>query len=123
MMRTDANNNPTAFTTDIAAQAGLKLGEDYVQGDPFKEGSATLYTAKLLGDPILTTERVISAIGFYAHSGGQRWTYIGLPKFLWDAIDPIKGLVLPSQRDVIGFMYQREGGVEMRGLFPNYGKP
>lgn len=136
MFLTDANNNPTAFTTDIAKEAGLVEGVDYVVGEGFEingsatSGPRTLYTAKLLGDPIAVTIRVIDAIGFYTKSGAQRWSYIAMPKFVWDALkfttlsDAEKGLsFVPNlyQRDVIGFMYQREGGTEMRNLFPNYG--
>jgi len=115
-MRTDDNNNPAAFTTTIAAQAGLILGTDYVAGTPFPyQQAAMLVTAKLLGDPIAITIRVIDAIGYYTQQGNQRWAYIALPKFVWNA------LTADQKRDVIGFHYQREGGVAMRGLFPNYG--
>ena len=122
-MRTDSNNNPTAFTTDIAKEAGLVLGVDYEQGDPFSAVSpvppypaTTYYTAKLIGDPVAITIRVIDTIGFYVSAERGRWTYIAIPKFLWDVLTP------DGKRDVIGFMYQREGGTEMRNLFPNYGK-
>lgn len=126
MFRTDANNNPTAFTTDIAKEAGLVEGVDYVVGEGFEingsatSGPRTLYTAKLLGDPIALTIRVIDAIGFYTKGGAQRWIYIAMPHFIWHNLlpDSISG---PGKRDVIGFMYQREGGTEMRNLFPNYG--
>jgi hypothetical protein len=114
-MRTDDNNNPAAFTTAIAAQAGLILGTDYVAGTPFP-ASSSLVTARLLGDPIAITIRVIDAIGYYTGLGNQRWAYIALPKFVWNA------LTADQKRDVIGFHYQREGGVAMRGLFPNYGQ-
>jgi len=115
-MRTDIHNNPTAFTTDIAAQTGLVSGRDYIKGNPFNIGNHTYYTAKLLGDPIDLTIKVIDHIGFYTIHGSQRWSYIGIPKFLWDALG------LNSKRDVIGFMYQHEGGELMQNLFPNYGK-
>ncbi len=113
-MRTDANNNPAAFTTDIAKQAGLILNVDYCAGDPFPAPS-TLVTAKLLGDPIKTTIRVIDAIGYRTKSGAPRWTYICLPKFVWNSLTP------DQKRDVVGYHYQNEGGTDMRGLFPNYG--
>ena len=115
--RTDLNNNPTAFTTDIAKEAGLVLGKDYEQGDSFEAGTMTLYTAKLLGDPIAITIRVIDAIGFYTKAGAMRWSYIAIPLTTW------LSLTEPQMRDVIGFIYQREGGTAMRSLFPNYGKP
>lgn len=113
MFRTDINNNPTAFTTDIAKEAGLKLGVDYAQGDPFQAGEMTLYTAKLIGDPVALSIRVIDAIGFYTSLGSMRWSYIAIPHYIWLALDA------PQKRDVIGFMYQREGGTAMRKFFPN----
>ena len=114
-MRTDNNNNPAAFTVDIAKQAGLVLGTDYVAGDPFPAPS-TLVTAKLLGDPVAITIRVIDAIGYRTKAGVPRWTYICLPKFIW------KSLTAAQRLDVIGYHYQNEGGTTMRGLFPNYGQ-
>ncbi len=112
-MRTDEHRNPTAFTTDIAKQAGLILGTDYEIGKAFPSNS-TMATAKLLADPIVTTIRVIDAIGFYTKSGIGRWTYISMPDFIWH------GLTLEEKRDVIGFMYHHEGGAVMIPLFPNY---
>ncbi len=111
-MRTDEHRNPTAFTTDIAKLAGLVEGVDYERGNPFSVGTATYYTAKLLLNPIETTLRVIDNVGFYTGHGFQRWTYIGIPKFVWDSLDR------PAKVKVIGFMYQHEGGTAMKGLFP-----
>ncbi len=108
--RTDRNNNPAAITTDVAKQGGLVEGTDYVVGDKFPDPS-NLYTAKLLGDPIQLTIRVIDKIGYYTKSGAQRWTYIAIPQFVWDALEP------PVKKKVIGFHYQHEGGTEMKGLF------
>lgn len=120
-MRTDDHNNPTAFTTDLAKEAGLVEGIDYTQGAPFTvtvsdRETATLYTAKLLGDPLAVTIKVIDAVGFYTRSGAQRWSYTATPKIAWDELSP------ETQRDIIGLMYQREGGTAMIPLFPNYGK-
>ena len=112
-MRTDNNNNPAAFTTDIAKQAGLIYNVDYAVGDSFGAG---LFTARLLGDPIALTIQVIDAIGYYTKFGSQRWIYIAMPKFIWNS------LTYEQKRDVIGFHYQHEGGTEMKSLFPNYGK-
>jgi len=112
-MRTDSHNNPTAFTTDVAAEAGLKLGIEYTVGDPFSVGSMTLtlHTARLIGDPIELTIRVIDRIGFYTKLGVQRWSYIGIPRTLWLSQTPaIKSCI-------IGGMYLREGGKEMLGKF------
>lgn len=115
MPRTDDHNNPAAITTDIAHQAGLVLGADYEAGAAFPLNPA-MHTARLLGDPVALTIRVIDTIGFYTKGGSQRWTYISMPAFLW------KWLNDDEKRDVVGFMYQHEGGVAMRPLFPNYGK-
>jgi hypothetical protein len=114
-MRTDDNKNPTAFTTDVAAQGGLILGVDYERGTVFP--TTSFYTALLMGDPIQLTIRVIDAIGYQTKTGQPRWTYINLPKFIWDSLSPTQ------KRDVIGYHYQHEGGTAMRNLFPNYGKP
>ena len=111
IFRTDRNNNPCAFTTDIAKEGGLTLGADYEVGESFTAGLNVYYTAKLIGDPIALTIKVIDTIGFYTHSGNIRWIYIGIPKFLWDSLDK------PTKIKVIAFMYGREGGVEMKGLF------
>lgn len=112
-MRTDSHNNPTAFTTDIARQGGLREGIDFEIGDSFREGpnGPLRYTARLLGDPVALTIKVIDAVGFYTHTGQQRWTYIGIPLGLWQ-IQPAE-----IKAAVIGAMYHREGGTELRKLF------
>jgi hypothetical protein len=113
--RADRHNNPTAFTINVAKQAGLVLGVDYEVGDPFPKAKKE-FTAKLLKDPIETTIRVIDKIGYFTANGVPRWTYIQLPKFVWISLD------MSSKIDVIGFHYEHEGGVEMMHLFPKYGK-
>lgn len=113
-MRTDSHNNPAAVIVDLAKQAGLVEGTDYTVGDVFP-GQSAVHTARLIGDPIAQTIRIIDAVGYYTKSGLQRWTYIALPKFVWDALTP------DAKRDVIGFHYRHEGGTEMCGLFPRYG--
>lgn len=114
--RTDRHNNPTAFTTDIARQAGLVEHVDYETGEPFTvpgmHGPVTYHTAKLLLNPIELTLRVIDHLGFYLKTGGQRWPYIGMPQFVWE------GLARDARVHVIGWMYQHEGGVAMKHLFP-----
>jgi hypothetical protein len=117
MDRTDENRNPIACITAVAAEAGLRLGIDYEQGNAFTENGQTYCTAKFLGDPVQTSIRVIDAVGYYTRVGTARWSYIAMPRFVWFALSP------SQQRDVVGFHYQHEGGTEMRGLFPNYGKP
>jgi hypothetical protein len=99
-MRTDRHNNPTAFTTDIAKQAGLVEGVDYVAGDPFSGG----VTAKLLGDPIETTIKVIDKIGFQTAKGNQRWSHTNYSKDQWDK------MTHEEKIGVVGSMYQKEGG-------------
>ncbi len=114
-MRTDNNNNPTAFTVDIAHEAGLQLGVDYTPGDIFPSPSS-LVTARLIGDPIAITIRVIDRIGYFTRAGKPRWDYIAIPRFTWGVLS------LAQKCDVIGFHYMREGGTEMRKLFRLYGQ-
>lgn len=117
-MRTDENRNPTAFTTDVARDAGLAEGVEYERGTPFvvdepNGQKITLYTAKLLLNPIETTLKVLDVAGFYTKHGVHRWTYIGIPPWIWQKA---------SREDkvrTIGFMYQNEGGTAMRSLFPS----
>lgn len=105
-MRTDRHSNPTAFTTDIARQAGLKEGTDYVTGDAFGKNGEN-HTAKLLGDPIDTTIRVIDKIGFKTQSGASRWAYtdkLGLDDAKWAKMDKAQ------KTEAIKGMYAQEGG-------------
>lgn len=115
MTRADRNNNPTAFTTDIAKEAGLVLGKDYFVGDPFLLDAVTYHTARLEGDSIELTIKVINSIGFYTSDGRFRWDYIAIPHIIWHS------LLHKMKINVIGFMYEHEGGTEMQHLFPNYG--
>lgn len=110
-MRTDEHNNPTAFTTDVAKAGGLVEGVDYVQGDPFKD-NPHLFTARILLNPIEVTIRLIDRAGFYTKAGAQRWTYIAIPKWIWD------GLTRDQKVRCIGDMYHHEGGTALRNLFP-----
>jgi len=110
--RTDRHNNPMAFTTGIAKQAGLALGLDYEEGDPFKDSvGRTYYTARLLEEPIEITIRVIDAIGFLTAGKGRRWAYIEMSRALWHSLSP------DMKRWVIGHCYHHEGGTGMKGLF------
>ncbi len=110
MTRADRNGNPAAFTTDIAAQAGLILGVEYEAGTPFPEPSK-LVTARLLGDPVALTLRVIDKLGYVTKAGAPRWTYINLPKWLWDM------QTFEIKKRIIGEHYRNEGGNEMKHLF------
>lgn len=103
--RTDRHNNPTAFTTDIAKQAGLIEGVDYVKGDAFPD-NPKLFTAALLGDPVATTIKVIDKLGFYTGSGQPRWAYIAqIP-----GVNNWANLDYAGKANIISQMYQQEGG-------------
>jgi len=115
-MRTDDNNNPAAIITQLAAQGGLIEGVDYVQGTPFEAGGVTYYTAKLLGDPIALTIKVIDKVHYKTASGAPRWPYADLPNWVWN------GFTTDQKRDMIGYHYMMEGGTAMRGLFPRFGQ-
>lgn len=101
-MRTDRSNNPTAFTVDIAKQAGLKEGVDYQVGDPFPN-NPNLKTAKLLGDPVKQTIKVIDNISFYTDSGKQRWTHTAMSKEKWNKLS------YSEKKNIVKKMYQAEG--------------
>lgn len=117
--RTDRHRNPAAFTTALAKQAALQYGVDYVQGEMFP-GHETLpagqrmYTAKILGDPIQVTIKLIDRVGYFTNEGRRRWSYIDVKKFIW------RMLTWEQKRDIIGYHYRNEGGVAMRALFPHY---
>jgi len=110
--RTDRNNNPTAFIVELAKEGGLTENVDYVSGDPFNSLGHTYVTAKLIGDPLELTIRVIDKVGFYSVQPHARWNYIAIPFQLW------KSLTQQQKAYVIGFMYRNEGGTEMSNLFP-----
>lgn len=101
--RTDRNDNPLAFTTDVAKMA-LKEGIDYIVGDSFIEEGHKFYTAKLIKDPISTCINLIDHIGFFTKFNHQRWIYIGIPKRLWDTFTHKQKLITVAE------MYRREGG-------------
>ena len=109
--RADRNRNPAAITTDVAKDGGLVEGVDYQTGDPFTVGTRTYWTAHLLGDPVALTIRVIDTAGYYTTHGSERWTYIAMPKFVWDSLTP------ELKKRVIAFHYQHEGGTDLAPLF------
>lgn len=113
LYRTDRNNNPTAFTTDVAKEAGLIEGTDYAQGEGFVIDSKTYFTARLLGDPIEITIKVIDKLGFRTVIGRPRWSYIDSQPSLvfWDLLSYAQKI------RIIAFMYAQEGGVFLNGLF------
>ena len=82
-MRTERNNNPTAMTTDVAKMLWGELWVDYEIWDSFLTSDwKTLYTAKLIGDPIETTIRLIDRWilngidPFYRANWQPRWSYL-----------------------------------------------
>lgn len=114
MYRTDRNRNPTAFTTALAREGGLKEGKDYEVGDSFRVEGKNYYTAKLLGDPVDLTLRLIDKVGFYTRHGKLRWNYIGIPHQAW------RCLPCGVKLEVLGWMYSREGGTELKFLFRDH---
>ena len=108
-MRTDRHNNPTAFTTDIARVAGLREGVDYEKGDPFDNGR--FHTARLLGDPVDTTIKVIDNIGFYTQGGKKRWSHTAIPRSQWEA------MTYDQKKRIVKKMYGHEGGSQLKTLF------
>ena len=108
--RTDRNNNPTAFTTGIAEEALLVKGKDYEVGDAFPHPSL-LFTARLLGDPIEITIRVIDKLGYYTGGGYPRWSYIQMPKFVWNMQS------YAQKVKILAYHYKCEGGTELQHLF------
>lgn len=97
-MRTERNNNPTAMTTDVAKMLWWVLWEDYEIWDSFVTSSwQTLYTAKLIWDPIETTVRLIDRWiengidPFYRANWQWRWSYISkiwITKEKWQQMSP-----------------------------------
>lgn len=113
-MRTERNNNPTAMTTDVAKMLWWELGVDYEIWDPFTTASwQTLYTAKLIGDPIETTIRLIDrwiANGidpFYRSNWQWRWSYISK---IWVTKDKWLKMTDAEKADVIAQMLKHEWG-------------
>ncbi len=111
-MRTDRHNNPAAFTVDVAKNAGLKEGVDYTVGDPFPN-NPNLKTARLIGDPVAQTIKVIDRIGFYTQSGKPRWSYVGSLKGASDW----KNLGYEQKKNIIAQMYSHEGGSKLKQYF------
>lgn len=109
-MRTDRHNNPTAFTVDIAEQAGLVPGVDYTEGDPFPNNPSQR-TARLIGDPVALTINVLDRIGFYTQRGQPRWTHTAIQQNEWLSYSNQK------KKAVIGRMYRNEGGSSMSQMF------
>lgn len=99
--RTDRHNNPTAFTVDVAKQAGLVEGVDYEVDTALQNGFPT---AKLLGDPFEKTIEVIDKIGFYTKSGAPRWTHTAIPQMEWQSMNN------EQKKSFVVSMYQKEGG-------------
>lgn len=131
--RADRHNNPTAMTTDVAKLGGLVEGTDYVQGDPFTWTDSALqphtsYTARLLGDPVALTVRVIDRVGFLTQSRGERWAYDSqISEVIWSYLSKEsreslmrqmwRSLLYGEKVRVVAEMYRREGGTELLPKF------
>ena len=94
-MRTERNNNPTAMTTDVAKSLWGIEWEDYVQWDSWTNDKwQTFYTAKLLGDPIETTIKLLDRAAstwrwaFYTSWGKQRWSHTAMSDADWLKLTP-----------------------------------
>lgn len=109
-MRTERNNNPTAMTTDVAKTLWLVEWVDYVKWDSFKTSTWTLYTAKLLWDPIETTIKALDTAvangknAFYTQSWWQRRSHTAMSNEQW------KSLSDEQKRNVVLKMLQNEWG-------------
>lgn len=113
-MRTERNNNPTAMTTDVAKMLWWELGVDYEIWDSFTTADGkTLYTAKLIWDPIETTIRLIDrwiANGidpFYRANWQWRRSYISS---IWITKDKWLKMTDAEKTEVIKKMLQHEWG-------------
>lgn len=110
-MRTERNNNPTAMITDVAKSLWGVEGVDYVQWDSWTNSEwKTYYTAKLLGDPIETTIKLLDRAAstgrwaFYTKWGKQRWTHTAMSDAAWLALSP------EEKKNTVLKMLQREWG-------------
>ena len=113
-MRTERNNNPTAMTTDVAKMLWGVLWVDYEIWDAFTTaGGSVLYTAKLIGDPIETTIRLIDrwiANGidpFYRANWQGRWSYISK---IWITKEKWLNMSPSEKADIIAQMLKHEWG-------------
>lgn len=111
LMRTERNNNPTAMTTDVAKSLWLVEWVDYTIWDPFTSGSgSTLYTAKLLWDPVETTIKALDTAAstgrwaFYTSGWKQRWSHTAMSDQKWLSLSD------EEKRNVILNMLQKEWG-------------
>ena len=111
-MRTERNNNPTAMTTDVAKSLWLVLWVDYEIWDSFVTSDwTTLYTARLIGDPIETTIKALdnwatnpNTHAFYTAKWWQRRSHTAMSDEKW------LSLTDEQKRQVIYDMLKREWG-------------
>jgi hypothetical protein len=108
-MRTERNNNPTAMTVDVAKSLWWVEWVDYVQWDSFQTSDwRTLYTAKLLGDPIETTIKLLDNAAstwrwaFYTKWWAQRRNHTAMSDAEWLKLSP------EEKQNVVLKMLQRE---------------
>ena len=107
--RTERNNNPTAMTTDVAKSLGWVEWVDYTVWDSFTtEDGKTLYTAKLIGDPIEKTIELLDNAAqtwrwaFYTKWWAKRWNHTAMSDAQWLALSP------EEKQAVVLQMLQRE---------------
>lgn len=112
-MRSERNNNPTAMITAYAKQLWGIEWVDYVQWDSFTSVDEnwvehTYYTAKLLGDPIDTTIRLIDrwVDNNVKKNVFSAWSYADQ---LWMTNDKWKNMSREEKEALILKMLQHEG--------------
>ena len=92
--RCNRHNTPTAMITAVARDLGGVEGVDYTKGDPFTdEQGNVLYTARLLGDGMETTIKLLDSAAsnpnkraFYTQGGQSRWGYTAMSDEEWLAM-------------------------------------
>ena len=111
--RTERNNNPTAMITAYAKELGGVLWEDYEIGDSFiwtdkNWNPITLYTARLIGDPV---EKTIELLDRWLANGMPNifkwWTYASE---LWLNNNVWRNATEGEKRKIIEKMLKREWG-------------
>lgn len=105
--RTERNNNPTAMITAKAKQLGWILWEDYEIWDSFVgEDWRTYYTARLIGDPIETTIRLLDRwLEKWLANIFSGWTYASK---LWLNNEVRRNATPDEKREIIYNMLAQE---------------
>lgn len=105
--RTERNNNPTAMITAKAKQLGWILWEDYEIWDSFVwSDGRTYYTARLIGDPIETTIRLLDRwLEKWLANIFSGWTYASK---LWLNNEVRRNATPEEKREIIYNMLAQE---------------